>query len=317
MILTVTPNTGIDHTLLIPRFEPDKTIRAVRRAIGMAGKPADASWILGKKGIPSLALGFAAGDTGCQMETMLRARGVTTDFVWVDGETRINTVIVTEAGEHTTITEPSLKVSPAHQAALIAKYHLALESADCVIMGGTLPPGIPLDYYVSLILAARQRDIPVLFDCSGPALRQGLEGRPSLIKPNQVELGDAVGGLVSSIQEVYQAANKVREKFGALVVATLGVRGSLAVLEDRSYYIPPLPVKVASPAGAGDGMLAGLAVAFSQRMPVEEGLRMGTAFASAILMTLATADYELEEYERLLPQVELIPYRPGMELPFP
>ena len=38
MIVTVTPNTGIDLTLLIPEFELNKTIRASQSALGMGGK---------------------------------------------------------------------------------------------------------------------------------------------------------------------------------------------------------------------------------------------------------------------------------------
>jgi len=71
MIITITPNTGIDHTLQISSFQLNNTIRAVDSAWGMGGKATDVSWILGKLGIPTRALGFAAGETGQRMENML------------------------------------------------------------------------------------------------------------------------------------------------------------------------------------------------------------------------------------------------------
>ena len=86
MIITLTPNTGIDHTIQVPSFQLDQTIRATDSAWGMAGKAADVSWVLGKLGVPTRALGFAAGATGQRMENMLRERGVGTDFTWVNGE---------------------------------------------------------------------------------------------------------------------------------------------------------------------------------------------------------------------------------------
>ncbi|HEX9386124.1 MAG TPA: hypothetical protein VF918_07380, partial [Anaerolineales bacterium] len=98
MIITLTPNTGIDHTVQIPSFQLNSTIRAIDSAWGMGGKATDVSWTLGKLGIPTRALGFAAGPNGVRMEKMLRERGTETDFVWVNGETRLNSIIVV-AGE--------------------------------------------------------------------------------------------------------------------------------------------------------------------------------------------------------------------------
>ena len=60
----------------------------------MGGKATDVSWTLGKLGDSQPGLGFAAGPNGVRMESMLRERGVETDFVWVEGETRLNTILV-------------------------------------------------------------------------------------------------------------------------------------------------------------------------------------------------------------------------------
>ena len=115
MIISVNPNTCIDRTLVVPEFALNKTIRASRFALGMGGKAADASWILGEYGIPSLVLGFAAGNTGLQMEQMLKDRGAKTDFTWVEGETRIHNIIVMEDGSgQSTFAVPTLIVHPEH-----------------------------------------------------------------------------------------------------------------------------------------------------------------------------------------------------------
>ena len=117
MIITLTPNTGIDHTVEIPGFRLNSTIRAIDSAWGMGGKATDVSWTLGKLGIPTRALGFAAGPNGVRMEKMLRERGVETDFVWVDGETRLNSIIVVPGEGQSTITSSSLNVALEHLSA--------------------------------------------------------------------------------------------------------------------------------------------------------------------------------------------------------
>jgi len=308
MIVTVTPNTGIDYTMAVPHFELNKTIRSSEQAWGMGGKTTDVAWILGRLGVPVRALGFAAGFTGEQMVRMLNDRGVVTDFTWVEGETRLNLILVCSDGSgQSTITSSGLSVSSYHIAEFQGQYLAAMEAASCLVLGGSLPPGVPLDFYPQVIDIARQRDIPVIFDSSGPALRAGIQARPSLIKPNRDELCELLGFLPASLHEYHSAAKMLQEQFGTDVIATMGGEGALAVLGERSYRVPPLSVPVASAAGAGDGILAGMALAYSRGEPLEEGLRYGFALAGAVLQTLATADFRISDYHALLPQIELIP----------
>jgi 1-phosphofructokinase family hexose kinase len=273
----------------------------------MGGKATDVSWILGKLGVPTRALGFAAGPNGLRMESMLRERGVETDFVWVNGETRLNTVLVVNGQGQSTITSSTLKVSPEHVSAFQTRYQTALQDASCVVMGGSLPNGVPVEFYAEAIDQAHEHKVPVIFDSSGPSLAAGIKSRPELIKPNQAELQDLLGYRPASQQEVHQAAKKLYEQFDTDVILTLGAEGAIAVFRDASYLIQPLTVPVVSSAGAGDGVLAGMALAYSRKESMEFGLQHGFALAGAILQTLATADFRIEDYQELLPQIKIGP----------
>jgi 1-phosphofructokinase family hexose kinase len=307
MIITLTPNTGIDHTVQVPSFQLNQTIRATDSAWGMAGKAADVSWILGKLGVPTRALGFAAGSTGQRMENMLRERGAETDFTWVNGESRLNTVLVVPGEGHSTITSSSLEVSPKHLIDLMDHYEKALVDATVVVMGGSLPKGVPVDFYARVIEQAHEHNVPVIFDSSGPSLVAGIKSRPSLIKPNRTELADVLGFIPTSQQDVLQAAGKLQAEFGVDVIATLGDEGAVAVFEETAYFVQPLSLPVVSAAGAGDGVLAGMALSYANGETHEYGLRHGFALAGAILTTLATADYRVEDYQELLPQICILP----------
>ena len=107
--------------------------------------------------------------------------------------------------------------------------------------------------------------------------------------------------------EFIAGARYLQQDHGTNAIFTLGQEGALAVLGEKCYRIPPLPVPVLSTAGAGDGVLAGMALAYDRGEPPESGLRYGFALAGAILRTLGTADFEVEGYRRLLPEVTLIP----------
>jgi 1-phosphofructokinase family hexose kinase len=310
MIVTVTPNTGIDLSLRVPEFELNQTIRASQSALGMGGKATDVSWILGRLGVPNLATGFAAGYTGRQMVKMLEECGSTTRFVWTGGETRRNTIIIAQDGTgQSTFTTSTLEVLPRHLSKFNQVFQEALSQATCLVLGGSLPRGVPTSFFKNLIEIAHAQSIPVLFDASGPGLLAGLQGKPDLIKPNRVELEEITGATIHSRQDAYQAARRVQQKFGVAVIATMGREGAFAVLSDRSYWIPGLNLEVISSAGAGDGVLAGLAVAYSKRQPVEEGLRLGFALANAVLLTLPTADYDPKDLDRIYPLIELQPYQ--------
>ncbi|RPI23316.1 MAG: 1-phosphofructokinase family hexose kinase [Chloroflexota bacterium] len=306
MIVTLTPSTAIDYTLKTRSFELNATIRADECAWGMGGKPTDAAWILGKLGVPSKALGFAGGANGRRMEAMLRERGVETDFIWTTGETRLNIVVTCSDEGQSTFTSPGLSVSADELEDLYRRYRQALEGATCVVMGGTLPEGVPPEFYNQAISMARALHLPVIFDSSGPALISGVKARPTLIKPNLDELTGLLGYRPESPDEIRQAAATLQAEYGCSVIVTLGQDGALACLGERIYSIRPVQVPVASAAGAGDGVLAGMALAYSRGEPLENGLRYGFALAGAIVQTLPTADFNLEDYEILLPQIDII-----------
>lgn len=309
MIVSLTPNTTLDLTVFVPELAPNTTIRATRTYHSMGGKPTDAAWILGRMGVGSLALGLAAGAVGAKVKSMLEALGVRTDFIEVNGETRINTIIMDEAsGAHTTITTASMQVKPEHVGALLERYAAVLPNASVVITGGSLPPGMSPDFYAEAIQLARENDVPLIFDAAEPNLSAGLAARPHFIKPNEHELAALVGRKLKTDAELYEAGRAILEQYGTQVVITMGADGALAVLDGRRYRIPPIAVEVSSPAGAGDAVLAGLAHAIHHKTPLEAGLRLGIAAATAVCLQPGTAAYDVADMERFLPQVELIPY---------
>jgi len=309
MIVTLTANTTLDQTVFVAPFTKNTTMRATGTVLSMGGKPTDASFILGEIGIASHALGMAAGPLGITASAMLQARGVTTDFVEINGSTRLNVVIVdTQDGTTSTITTNTLEATSAHTEQLLAKYRLALATASVVVTGGTLPAGVPASFYATVIEMAHQQKVPIIFDAAEPNLSVGLAARPSFVKPNRHELAGLVGYPIDSLAAAYRAGRELVERFGTIPVITLDSAGGICVLPDRAYYIPPIPVDVVSPAGCGDAVLAGLAASVFRKQPLEEGLRLGFAAATAVLLMPGTADCRRADVERFLNQVELQPY---------
>jgi len=275
----------------------------------MGGKATDASWILSELGVENIALGFAAGDVGRQIDRMLLERGSLTDFVWVKGETRTNIVVVSESGQgQSTLISGGLEISPEDCSIFLAKFHHMIKRAGCVVIGGSVPRDLDLSIYTQLVKSVRAIGVPVIFDASGPSLAAGMEGRPDFAKPNLDELGELSGVKITGIVVAYEQAKRLQDIYSTSFIITLGEMGALAILKDRAYLIPPLKIEVISTAGAGDGVLAGLSACLAQGKSVEDGFRLGFAAAAAVCLTPATADCRRADVECLLPQVQLLPY---------
>jgi 1-phosphofructokinase family hexose kinase len=270
----------------------------------MGGKPADVSYVLGALGVPSLALGFAAGNNGQRMQAMLAERGAITHFVQANGETRLNTVIIVEdTHQEVTITTPALEVTAAQLDELRGLVAQALDQAEVIALGGSLPRGVPLDFYPEIVRMAKARGVPAVVDASGVPLLAALPEGPLLIKPNRVEMEEITGHEIRSVEEAHLAAAELKARYGCNVVVSLGKDGAVALLGEQTYRAYAPQVKVVSPAGSGDALTAGMVLAIARREPLVEGLRLGMAAAAAVVMMLGTADCRKEDVDRLLPQV--------------
>ncbi|MBE2269585.1 MAG: hexose kinase [Anaerolinea sp.] len=308
MIVSVTANTSMDYVVFIKQLIKDATIRATQTVESIGGKPTDASWILGELGVPSHALGFAAGFNGERIKGFLHSRGVTTDFIPVGGESRRNLIVISAEGWQTAITSNTLDVTQADIDLLYQKYTDLLKSASLIIIGGTLPNGMPPDFYTDTVRLARERNIPVIFDAAEPNLSAGLKSQPTYVKPNRDELSGMVGRRVETLDDAYHAGRMIYERYGSIPVITLGGAGGLAVLPDRAYIIPIIPVPVVNAAGAGDAVLAGIAYSIAKGLPIEDGLRVGFGAATATVTMPGTAECRREDVFRYAEQVQLVPY---------
>ena len=308
-VVTVTPNSTIDRVILIDHFAFGETVRSTGAAWGMGGKPAVSSFVLGQLGMPCTATGFVAGEAGRRMVAMLREVGVQTAFLPVAGETRTTYVIARASdGQQCTITVESLEPTPADADAL-AEHALALlppEGEPAVLfVGGSLPPGMPVDWYTPLIRRARARGAFTMLDASGRTLEANASACPDLVKPNEAEVATLLGRAVRTPGEAAEAARELRQRGIAVPVITLGAQGAVAATPEGTWFVPPLPVKVVSTAGAGDGFNAGIIQARLRGADWPEALRWAGAVATAVLLTPGTGVLRPEDVERLHPHMRV------------
>ncbi len=306
MIYTVTLNPAVDKELVVPSIEFDTVLRSQAIHVDYGGKGFNVSRILMSLGTPSVALGFAGGNSGRLLQEGLTSLGIDTDFVWVDGETRTNVSIVDEANSHyIKVNEPGPTISAEELNALKQKVKTLAKAGDWWVLAGSLPPGVPTNIYADLIKDIQDSQAHVILDTSGEALKQGCAARPFLAKPNDAEAHNLTGLPVNSMLEIVTAAKAIQVAGVGTVVLSLGKAGALLVEEQSVWQAESPTIKESNPIGAGDSMVGGLVWSLSQGQSMVEASRWGIACGAATASLPGTAVGTKELIESLYPQVKL------------
>lgn len=169
-----------------------------------------------------------------------------------------------------------------------------------VVASGSLPPGVPADFYARLARLCRARGARMVLDTSGPALAAALAEGVYLFKPNLKELAELAGRPLETAEQWKGAARQLITDGKAQVVAlTLGHLGALLVTRDAMWSAPPLDVAVSSAVGAGDSFVGALVWGLQQGQPLEQAFGWGIAAGTATLLSAGTALCKPEDVRRL------------------
>lgn len=279
-IHTVTFNPAIDHTITLDRLIPGEVhrARAVRRNAG--GKGVNVASCLADWGADVVVHGLLGSDNAAPFEALFAEKGIEDRFIRVVGSTRVNLKLVDDAGT-TDINLDGMAVDEALVAKVVSQLNVAVRSGDLVALSGSLPPGCPHDVYAAMVAPMRERGCRVLLDTSGGPLKHALDAAvlPHVIKPNRSELSAWTGQAAMGRAELLAAAEDLCRRGVELVVISMGEEGALFVSAQGAVCARLSLAGVASTVGAGDAMVAGLAAALAEGLPLEPLARLATAFA--------------------------------------
>ncbi|MCC8059278.1 MAG: 1-phosphofructokinase [Clostridiales bacterium] len=305
MIYTVTLNPALDKTVEIPSLTIDAVNRITTMRTDPGGKGINVSKVISKLGGQSIAGGILGGDTGRAIESALKKLGLTTSFRFVEGETRTNMKIIDPTNHtNTDINEPGVVVSEEILNDLRDEIRDRLTGDDIVVISGSMPKGSPADTYYTWAKTFREKGAKVFLDADGELLRTGLKASPYLIKPNDHELSMLVGRELKTPQELAKTARTLMNDYGiAKIVVSMGSAGALYVTGSETIYAEGLKVPVGSTVGAGDSVVAALAIAEESGLSLEETVRLSTATGAANVMCSGTQAAEYSVIQELMPKV--------------
>lgn len=282
------------------------TTRAVRTTVFAAGKGISVAVGAATFGVKAVATGIV-GEKSKDMFLALNGENVVPLFVFVPGETRNNiTLVETGVSRETHIQTTGYLVAEKDIETLRQIVTETVCSGDVLVIAGSLPEDVPATVTAEFIELGKNRGAFVILDSSGDSLRNGLEAKPHMVKPNLKELGslvredveEAESSVISAAREVLQAGPELvvvsRGRMGVIVAQ----RGSefvwKAYLADRSRS----EIFTAG-VGCGDSLVSAFAVSKLKGESLENAVRLGVASGAANLSTRAPGRFSLSDVRAL------------------
>ncbi|MGV3051376.1 tagatose-6-phosphate kinase [Streptococcus hyovaginalis] len=260
MILTVTLNPSIDISYQLEDLAIDTVNRVIDVRKTPGGKGLNVARVLNDLGESVSASGCIGGELGDFIVHHL-PETIEKRFFKIAGDTR-NCIAILHDGKQTEILEQGPLVDPDEADGFVNHFKYILDGVDVVTMSGSLPAGMPDDYYGRLIRLANAFGKKTVLDCSGNALKSVLEGddKPTVIKPNRDELAQLLEREVSKdVDDLKAVLNQPLFAGIEWIIVSLGADGAFAKHYDTFYKVDIPKIEVLNPVGSGDSTVAGIA----------------------------------------------------------
>lgn len=298
MILTVCPNPCLDCTIELDNLNVGRLNRIDNKIVNYAGKALNVAVGIARLGSPVTASGFMFEDEGKIFEQKLLKEGVVPDFVWNNGNVRVNYKIIDKNFMLTEINDRGENISIDKQEELISKVANLSKKAEIVVMSGSLPSGVDKTFYRE-IFSVIPKNVVKVCDTEKENMVEALKCGLTLIKPNLRELEDMVGKKLRTRKDILQAANTMIDKGTASVLVSLGIDGAIYTNGTQGLYCKSMNVAVNSTVGAGDAMLAAACVAIKEGVSCKELLRMSVSAGTAAVTTSGSNLFYKDKYDEV------------------
>lgn len=256
-VITLTPNPSLDHTVEVPVLQVGEVQRTSTALVEAGGKGVNVARVLAKHGHRTTAI-LPAGTDAQRIIGLLEPQKVTTFPVPIVGSIRTNIAVVEEDGTTTKLNEPGATLSTAEVSALLTAVQDHLERRTAwLVAAGSLPAGVPDDFYARVTAIATAAGVPVAIDTSGPALAAAVDAGATVIKPNLEELEEILERDLVTVGDVIEAGKDLRLKGCKDLLVSMGGHGALLITEAGSWWAGGPPLVPRSTVGAGDCTLSG------------------------------------------------------------
>ncbi|MFS0785989.1 1-phosphofructokinase [Shouchella sp. 1P09AA] len=300
MIYTVTLNPAMDYYVSLPTLEIGHVNRSTNDRKAAGGKGINVSRVLKAYGTQSTALGFIGGFTGDYIHATVTEEGIQSNFVRINGDTRINVKV--KAEDESEINGCSPEINDVDLRTLEEQLN-QLTAEDTVVLAGSIPPSLPSNLYATWVERLNNQGVKVFVDTSGKALEQIIPVKPFFIKPNQHELAELTNSVIETKEDAIPHAKALVEQGVEHVLVTFAGDGALLATKESILFANAPKGNLLNSVGAGDATVAGFLHAYHSGAELIDAFQYGMASGSATAFSLSFG--ELAEVERLTKEISV------------
>src|SRR5277367_3307107 len=251
------------------------------RSDSAGGRGINASCLLQSFGASTMAIVPSGGPAGEKFTKLLAKWGFPVKVVSIQKEIRTNLTIVDRQGLTIKLNELGPLITSTELARVEKVVENNLATASWLMLCGSVPPGVPGDFYTKLIGMARARKVKTLLDTDGDALLHGVEAGPTVVTPNQPEAERLLNRALITRAHFTEAATRIKAMGAESVLLSLGGRGVVAVNENQLLEAIPPRIEAVSPIGAGDALAAAYVWAMTKKKEFGDCVRWAVAAGTA------------------------------------
>jgi 6-phosphofructokinase 2 len=300
-IVTLTPNPAIDLSTSLDRIVPMRKLRCAPQRRDPGGGGVNVARVVKRFGGEVEAILPVGGFTGQMLRRLIDDEEIQNRVIEAQAETREDfSVSELSTSQQYRFVMPGLPLREAEWRECLEALAATLPQPKFVVGSGSLPPGVPNDFYAQAAEIAQKLGAKFILDTSGAPLAAALEHRVYLIKPNLREMRDLAGGELANQNDWIDAARQYIEAGHVeLVALSLGHLGALLVTREQALRSQALPIKPVSAVGAGDSFLGAMVFSLAKGNSLADAFRLGVAAGSAALINEGTELCRPEDVYRL------------------
>jgi len=299
-------NPAIDKSAQVNQIEPDKKLRCQEPVFTPGGGGINVARAIHNLGGEAKAIYPAGGPTGDMLEQLLEKENIHQYRVKTKNWTRENVSIIEETTNNQYRFEmPGAPLNEHETAQSLETFLKESQAADFLVASGSLPEGVPDDFYAKLAKKTQGTHPKLIIDTSGESLKKLKGSGVFLLKPNLREFREFTGLKLLSEEDQKQAGRKlVNNGTCEVLVLSLGPDGVLLVTHDFQVRFRSPKVVVKSRIGAGDSTVAGIVLGLTQDMDLKEAVMFGISCGASTVMSPGNELCQKSEVERIFNQMK-------------
>ncbi|MFD2515464.1 1-phosphofructokinase family hexose kinase [Pontibacter locisalis] len=302
-IITITLNPALDKSTHVYQVLPEKKLRCEQPVFEPGGGGINVSRAIKKLGGKSSTWFLEGGPAGEKLCELLKEEGIDYWTVKTRNWSRENLMVMEDStGNQYRFGMPGPETHENEWKRCLEKLENMKqdELPKYVVASGSLPPGVPDNFYLQLAEIANKRGFRLIVDTSGEALLKAAGEGVYLLKPNLGELAALANkDQISALEQEEIARQVLEEGKCKVLVVSLGPRGAMLASKEGITYVVPPTVPQKSAVGAGDSMVAGMVMSLAKGCSLDEVVRYGVAAGTAATMTPGSELCRKEDTEEI------------------